>query len=238
MKAFSPLRVTAMYHAHLTLGARFSEDHGWTVAEAYTSPDDEEARSRSGVALADVSAGGKLSVRGLGVDALIPNVAGVSAPAARTARRVLLDGAEALVCRRAPDELLLLTSAADEAAVKKQLSRAGEAVGCAHVTDLTSGLAAVDLIGPAAPRLLARLSPLDLSPVEPLGVVQGEVARVPATVIRLDHPDLPAFRLLLSREYGEFCWNTLAEAGEDLGLVPVGAAAHRQLLRAESRSDA
>ncbi len=236
MSASVPRRLTAMYRAQLALGARFVEDHGWVVAEAFTSPRDEEARARGGVGLADASAGGKLSVRGSAVDALIAKAARVTAPATRSARRIRLDGAEALVCRRAPDELLVLASAADAQTVERQLSQAAGAVGCAHITDVTSGLAAMDLIGPAARRLLARGSPLDLSAVGPLAVVHGQVARVPATMIRLDHPELPIYRILVGRELGEFVWNALAAAGQSLGLVRIGASAHRQLLGPEANA--
>jgi heterotetrameric sarcosine oxidase gamma subunit len=215
-------------------GARFTDRHGWRVAEAYTSARDEEVRARAGVGLADVGAGGKLSVRGSAVDAVIATL-GAAAPPARTARWTRIAGAEALVCRRAPDEVLVLTDAAEADSVGDQLRGTSAAAGCAHVADLTSGLAAVELVGPAASRLLARLSPLDVAAMPPLGVEQGAVARVTATVIRLDHPDQRAFRLLFGREYGEFVWHSLADAGHTLGLVRMGAAAHRLLQAPRAR---
>jgi heterotetrameric sarcosine oxidase gamma subunit len=233
MRAFAPRRLTAMYRAHVALGARLVEDHGWMVAEAFTSPRDEEVRARAGVGLADVSAGARLGVRGHAVDALLAKTAGVSAPPARTARRVRIGGAEALVCRRAPDELLVLAGPAEAETVGRELSDAAGAGGCAHVTDLSSGLAAVEAIGPAAQRLLARVSPLDLARLGPLEIAHGQVARVAATVIRLDHPELPTYRVLVGREVGAFVWNALADAGQSLGLVRIGAFAHRLLRHPE-----
>jgi hypothetical protein len=36
--------------------------------------------------------------------------------------------------------------------------------------------------------------------------------------------------VLVGREYGDFVWRTLTDAGHDLGLALVGAAAHARLL--------
>jgi sarcosine oxidase subunit alpha len=99
------------------------------------------------------------------------------------------------------------------------------------VTDLTSAFAAVDLIGPRVPALLARLVAVELTAraAPPLSVTLADVAGVHGIIVRLEHRH-PAFRVLVGREHGEFVWDTLLDTGRDLGLVPVGAAAHRRLL--------
>lgn len=226
-----PVRVSAIHHAHLIHGATFRDAGDWRVPDAFTSPEDEVARALAGVGLADVSAAGKLHVRGATAAALVDRAAGNAPPPPGRAARVLLGGAEALVCRLADDELLVLTPLADTDVVRDRLARTAASAGCAHVTDLTSGFAAVDVLGPAAPSLLARVAPLDLSAaaVPPLGVVQGEVACVRAILIRLDRARAPAFRALVPREYGAHTWEALAHAGRDLGLVLVGAAARARL---------
>jgi sarcosine oxidase subunit alpha len=224
------MRRSPFHHAHVGLGARFVDRHGWSVPDVYaSSADDEARRARATVGLADVSAGGALGIRGDSVEALIPKMAGVAAPPPGRAVRVRLNGAPALVGRLAAEDMLVLTHAADREDVARALTGAADAVGCAHVTDLTSAFAALDLIGPLAPDLLARCSPLDLSPVAApaLHVVQGEVARVRAIVIVLDSPAAPAYRVLVSREHGEFVWTAIVSAGRDLDLVPLGAAARR-----------
>lgn len=229
MSTFTPVRVTAMYRAQLARGARFKADGSWKVADVYTSTDDEVRGARAGVGLGDASASGKLAVRGEAIEPLLAKLTGLAAPPGRVVR-VAIDGALVLLGRVAPDEILVLTAAADAEAVADLVGTACESVGCAHATDLTSALAAMDLVGPRGPELLARLLPLDLSTVAPLALVQGELSRVRATLIRLDHPRLPAYRLLVAHEYGEFVWHLLTEAGRDLGLVPVGAAAHQHIM--------
>ena len=221
-------RVSAMYEAHRALGATFTDDTDWRIPHVYTRADDEARRAMAGVGLADASACGKLLLQGERMEALLAKAAAIEPIAVATAARVRVDGAGILALRLAGDELLLLLPLADTAAVREVVGSAASALGCAHLADLTSGLAVLDLIGPRAPELLARVSPLDLAlPV--LGVAQGEVARVHATVVRLDRPAGPVFRLLVARECGAFVWEAAIEAGHDLGLVPVGAAARAAL---------
>ena len=226
-----PFRTSALYRAQEALGARFKDDAGWRVAEVYTSIDDEIARARRGVGLCDVSDCGKLGVRGDAVESLGVKLTGRPVPAVGLASREIVNGAAVLVCRRAADELLVLTTPGEGSAVADALDNA-VAGACAHVTDLTSAFAVLDLIGAKLGALLERLVALDLSTVPVLGVVQGDLARVHAIMLRLDHPTLPGFRVLVPREYGDFIWRTLAEAGHDLGLTPVGVAAHAGLMSA------
>ena len=227
-----PIRRTAMHRAHLALGARFMEEAAWAIADVYTSPETETRAARAGLGLADVSATTKLGVRGDDVTAVVEKVTGQEAPAAGRALRARVDGAEALVSRLAPDEVLVLTGARHHEVVADLLIRTSGATRCAHVTDLTSTFAAIDVLGPHTLALLEKLVPLDLghAAVPALGVVQGELARVRAILLRLDHAGLAAFRVLVPRECGAFVWEALCEAGHDLGLTPVGAAGHARLM--------
>ncbi|MGH7320845.1 MAG: hypothetical protein ACRELA_14635, partial [Candidatus Rokuibacteriota bacterium] len=79
--------------------------------------------------------------------------------------------------------------------------------------------------------LLARVMPLDLSSafVPSFAVVQGELLRVRAILIRLDQGELPVFRALVPREQGAFVWEGLVDAGRPLGLIPIGSAARARL---------
>lgn len=233
-RTFRPVRMSAMQAAHVALGASFTEigtETGeWRVPVAYgASPEEEVRRARAGVGLADASACGKIEVRGDQVPALLAKPGGLTALPAGSARRAGLGGADVLAARLAPDQLLVLTRPADTTTVTRLLAEAVDGLGCGHLWDLSAGFAAVDLVGPHVPRLLARLVPLDLGAVPPLGVVQGGLARVPAILIRLDRPGLPLVRALVGRECGAFVWEALVEAGHDLGLVPVGATARALL---------
>jgi len=225
-----PIRTTAMYRAQQAAGARFIDDVGWRVADVYTSTDAEISRAREGVAISDVSACGKLGLRGEAIESVAIKLTGRTPPPVGRAARERVNGAAVLACRRAADEMLLLTSTAEHTAVADVLADTVETAGCVHVTDLTSAFAVVDLMGPALPALLERVVTVDLTAVPPLGVVQGEVSRVHAIMVRLDEVTLPVFRVLVPRESGAFVWHALCDAGRDLGLAPAGAAAHARLL--------
>jgi len=247
---FVPVRVTAMYRAHVALGARFTSAGDWNIADAYTSVDDEIARAMAGAGIADISACDKIGVRGAAVDALLTKITGQAAPAVGRSIRARVNGAGALVARVASDEALILATPASVAmtdetrdamsrsSVAEIVTGAAASIGCAHVTDLTSAFAIVDLVGPAMPALLERVCAVDLTGVAAMSVTMAEIARVRATIIRLDAPPPAAgadaharvFRILVPREYGEFVWHTVSEAGHDLGLIPVGAAAHARLV--------
>lgn len=232
MTAAAPVRRSAMHRAQRALGARFRTADAWEVADAYGSIDDEVAGARRAVGLVDTSAGGKLGLRGDDVESVIAKLAGSRTPAPGAATRARLDGAAALVCRLASDEVLVLTGAAEQAAVGTLLARAADSAACAHATDLTSALASIDLVGPRALDLLTKLVAVDLARAAdaPLAVVQAEIMRIHAILIRLDHPHLTAFRILVPREYGDFTWHTLFDAGRDLSVLAVGAAAHARLV--------
>jgi heterotetrameric sarcosine oxidase gamma subunit len=218
-----------MYRAQRIVGARFTERAGWRVADAYTAPEAETARAREAVGLSDVSAWGKLGLRGETVESLGVKLTGRTLPAVGRASWERLNGASVLLCRRAADEVLVLTTPEEQSVVADVLTRTVESAGCVHLTDLTAAFAAVDVIGPRLGALFERLVAVDLSAIPPLGVVQCELAHVHAIMVRLDHPTLSVFRVLVPREYGDFVWHTLGEAGYDLGLSPIGATAHAQL---------
>ena len=106
--------------------------------------------------------------------------------------------------------------------------------GCMHLTNLTSTLAAVQLVGPYSRDLLCKLTALDLSPRQfaDLTCAQGSVAKVHAFVVRADIGSELAYEVYCGREFGEYLWDTLRDAGQEFGVVPFGVAAQR-LLRAE-----
>ena len=51
------------------------------------------------------------------------------------------------------------------------------------------------------------------------------VAEVRATLLRVDHGAVPGYELYFGRDYGEYMWDSVLEAGEPAGLTPVGTEA-------------
>jgi heterotetrameric sarcosine oxidase gamma subunit len=232
---FRPIRLSAMHQAHRARAAVFRDEGDWRIPERYDAPDAEAAGALASVGIADTSACGKLGLRGAAVDALVRTLASAEGLAPGATARLPLNGATVVVARLGEDELLVLTAPAHLAAVAELLSRAAAAAGCVHLTDLTAGYSAIDLVGPRVDAMLARVAPFDLDPAGralPGAVVQGELARARAILLRLDHLRAPGVRALVAREHGAFVWDALVDAGRDLDLVLVGAAA-RSLLGAD-----
>src|SRR5262249_22189771 len=161
------IRTSAMYRAQQAAGARFTETAGWRVADVYTSTDEEMARAHGGIGLGDVSACGKLGVRGEAVESLAMKLTGRMPPIPGRAAWERLNGARVLLCRKAGGEVLVLTTPEEYPAVADSMARSVESAGCAHLTDLTAAFAVVDLMGPAVPALLERLVAFDVSEIPP-----------------------------------------------------------------------
>jgi sarcosine oxidase subunit alpha len=197
------------------------EEGEWRLPESFADPEVEVEQVRQGVGLQDASAIGKLDLKGREVERFLAG---------------FLPKNHLSVLRLRPDHVLLLTPPGHEGQVAEALERAlSQAPGCAHLTNVTSALSAFALVGPRAREVLAKLTSLDLRPhAFPDGAcAQGGLAKVHAIILRQDWRLLPAYRLLVGREHGEYVWEVICEAGAEFSLVPFGLAAER-LLRGES----
>ena len=218
--ASRPVALSPLHDRHVELGAAMELVDGWLQPARYGDTDEELAAVRSAVGVCDVSPMGKLALLGHGLDALLSAVLPESAPLA-VGRAARVDD-DAFVARLAGDEALATTAAGGAPRLAEGLT-AG-ATGCAHVVDVTSALAAVRIAGPRAPDLLAALTELDvaLDAFPGASCAQSRFAEIHGTLARLDAPGLSAYTLLFGREYGDYMWESIMEAGERYELVPFG----------------
>ncbi len=214
--ASHPVALSPLHYRHVELGAEMELVDGWRRPVRYAPADEELAAVRSGVGVCDVSPMGKLALLGNGLDALLSAVLPDSPPPSvgRTVR--IDDGTTA--ARLAHDEALVTTSGV------RSLRLTPGAAGCAHVVDVTSALAAVRIAGPRSPDLLAALTEMNAAP-HTFGdgnCAQSRFAEIHGTLTRLDAAGLPAYTLFFGREYGDYMWESILEAGERHDLVPFG----------------
>src|SRR5262245_55327724 len=237
-----PPKRTALHYTHLALGAVMVDDSGWQRPERYGSPEEEAQAVRAGVGLCDISPAGKLDLKGKEsmrvLERLFPPNAVPLVGQARWSAANSDDMTEVtgLCCRLGGDHLLLIIEPGTVATVEQALNRQVEVVnGCAHLTNLTSALAAVQLVGARSRDLLCKLTALDLSPSQfpDLTCAQGGVAQVHALVVRADVGDAPAYEVYCGREFAQYLWDTLRDAGREFAAAPFGVAAQR-LLRARA----
>ena len=217
--ASRPVALSPLHHRHVELGAEMQLVDGWMRPIRYASADDELFAVRSGVGICDVSPMGKLSALGE-VDALMSGVLpGRLLPAVGRSARIDDDN---FVARLAHDEALVTTATGRAPLLAERVTSGAD--GCAYAVDVTSALAAVRIAGPRAPELLAALTELDVRPdaFSDASCAQSSFAEIHGTLVRLDAADLPAYTLFFGREYGDYTWESIMEAGERYGLVPFG----------------
>jgi glycine cleavage system aminomethyltransferase T len=99
------------------------------------------------------------------------------------------------------------------------------------VTDVTSVFAQFLLAGPASRDILRKLTSLNVSEkaLPDSGCGQASVAHVRGIILRRDLGLLPAFHLLVSREYGESVWDSLLHAGQEFRITQFGLKALENL---------
>jgi sarcosine oxidase subunit alpha len=99
------------------------------------------------------------------------------------------------------------------------------------VTNVTAGLAAVNLAGPHSREVLSHLTDLDLSPdaFPYLGAREAKVAGVPALLLRIGFVGELGYEIHYPAEYGIHLWDALLEAGQESGIRPCGVEAQRVL---------
>ena len=92
------------------------------------------------------------------------------------------------------------------------------------MTDVTSVFAQFLLAGPASREILRKLTSLNVSEnaLPDSGCGQASLAHVRAIILRRDLGALPAFHLLVSRDYGESVWDALLHAGHEFQITQFG----------------
>jgi sarcosine oxidase subunit alpha len=222
------LKLSPLDGAAERLGAHWQELAGWRCPEAYNGVEPEMAAIRVGCGLADVSASGKLQVEGSQARAMLAAALGAAPDGIGGYARV---EAGDLYCLR-PDMYFLLTPPGAETASREGLDAA--AAGLAElvtVTDLTHGLAGIELVGPRAVDVLRRVCGLDFDEAAfpNLTAQQSSLAKTRQLIIRHDRGSLPAYVTLGARSLAAYVWGVLLDAGHTVGIAPVGLAALRSL---------
>ena len=193
----TPALRTPMERAHLAAGAVLREQDGWRVA-VYD-------RGEADLWIADLSHLGKLDVRTDG--AALDELTGHLQPGHA----------------RDDDGVWTMRLTATRAMVICPFTRVSELrrrIGPAAI-DVTSNWAAVAVGGEERREVFARSSGLDVRAKRfPDGAcMAGSVMRV--STILLNRGD--SFLMLVGWEFGEYFWESIADAGVNLGIVPVSA---------------
>ncbi len=90
--------------------------------------------------------------------------------------------------------------------------------------DVSGGYTGLRLAGPRSSDVLGKLTSLNVSDVAlpNLSCAQTSLAHAHVIVLHEDIGSIPAFHLLVSREYGEAVWESIVHAGHEFQLCPFG----------------
>ena len=234
MASWNPIRRSAMHHKQVALGASMEERNGWQQPVRYSSDEEELRCLKSGAGIHDISSVGKISIQGDDIENYLStnfsDGGGLAVGEVRHVASASIAAADKFVlARMAQDNFLVLTPADQTSALAESLTEDPDR--CAHIVDMSSGLAGVSITGPQSSLILSQISELDLSPVgfPDMHFAQTKAAEIHGTLLRIDRGSLPSYELYFPREFGEYMWDALMEAGAEYQALPVGFEAMAQL---------
>lgn len=250
-RGFTPERQTPLHSRHAALGAQFMLAGVWRRPEYYSQPgkswDDcicreaEAVRTRVGVI--DVGTLGKLEVRGAAAAEFLERVYTgryTNMKVGTTRYALMLDEAgvvldDGVIARLGAEHFYFTTTTSGATNIYRELTRLQTMwrLDCG-IVNLTGARAALNLAGPYARDVLAKLTDLDLSGTAfpYLAVREAQVAGIPALAMRVGFVGEWGYEIHVAAESAPALWDVLLETGKTFGICPFGVEAQR-LLRLE-----
>jgi glycine cleavage system aminomethyltransferase T len=213
------IKQTALFHTHRENGAKMSEHFGWQVLSSFLTPDAEAKQIRESVGLADISGISTFDLQGPGLKT--PPDFGPEAFSWQLGRRQYLVTCDPAARDAVKERMRQFQKIAANPSLPPPI----------YVTEVTSVYTQLLLAGPRSREVLNKLTSLNLSESARgnLTCTQANVAHVHSIVLRKDMTAIPAFHLLVGREYGESVWQSVLHAGHEFHITPAGLEALRLL---------
>ena len=251
---YDPIRRTPMHHWHAARGAAF-EDVGqwkrpWYYPRASESMHEAVSRevkaARASIGILDATTLGKIDIQGRDAAELLNRVytnAWSKLEVGRCRYGLMLgeDGMvfdDGVTARLGPHHYLMSTTTGGAARVLAWLEEWGQTEWPeleVFMTSVTEQWATVSVSGPNARRLLAELTDdlaLDGDAFPFMSFQEGNVAGVPARVMRISFTGELSFEINIPASHGLTVWNACMTAGEKYDITPFGTEA-MHVLRAE-----
>jgi 4-methylaminobutanoate oxidase (formaldehyde-forming) len=191
----------------------------------------EHRAARKGVILMDYSVMGKLLVQGRGAEKALNWICAnnVAVPVGRCVYTSWLNErgrieADLTVTRLAEDQYLILTGDATITAVQAWLKRNIPPDAHAFVTNITSAYSVLNVQGPKSRDLLSRVTNADMSnEAFPFLTLQEiDIGYALVLALRVSYVGELGWELYIPTEFSLHVFDTLVEAGKDVGLVFAG----------------
>ena len=230
---------TALYDAHVGLGARMVPFGGWDMPVQYAGILSEVAAVRTAAGLFDVSHMGRLYISGSNATAFLESVLTASVASLRVGRArycfICNDNGgvidDTIFYRLEEDRYLLIPNAGNRAAVvawfQKQTSEKFPQ-GCT-IEDRTDATGLVAFQGPGTADVMDRVCEEPASQLRPFAWQENRLRGVPVMVGRTGYTGEDGFEMVVDGSEVHELWQTLV----DQGAVPCGLGA-RDVLRLEA----
>jgi glycine cleavage system aminomethyltransferase T len=222
-------------------GAVMRSRDGRRVAAHFGSPGGELAVCARSVGLVDRSELGKLELRGY--PEALDQIVSLLADSQLEPNEVVCAGGVRW-CSASPDRMFALCDPAELFELSERLHDAVRRTPGALLTDETDELAALALLGPAAPSVVAALGAWDLETIALPRPSFAALTLEGLPVFLLEESSARAL-ILVENDYAERLFDVLERVGRRFGLSCVGADAadrfamiERQLVRGRSRGAA
>ncbi|MGZ4431750.1 MAG: 2Fe-2S iron-sulfur cluster-binding protein, partial [Gaiellales bacterium] len=222
-------RRTALHDEHVAQGAQMDRFGGWWRPWHYGNHLAEYRAVREAVSLGDVSTLGKFVVAGTDAVEFLQRLYPTDVSTIRVGRsryalllnergHVIDDG---MICREADDRFVLTFTTGGAGNAEMWMRDWIETWGLnVLLLDRTMSLAAINVTGPRAAELLARLGLMD--PPRFLQHVHTELAGMPVHVMRLSFTGEASFELHHPVDRSAELWRALMSEGANLGIRPHG----------------
>jgi len=236
----NPGKRTALHDVHKRAGASYVWTGVWRRPDHYGDAAAEIKAVHEGVGLMDVSTLGKLYVSGPDAEAFLDGVFPNRISTLKIDRvrygifntdsgRIIDDGT---IIRVGESDYLVTTSSGGVDQVYEAfLLWIAERELRVDVVNVSGALSAVSLSGPRAREVLSRVTGVDVAneSFKFLDVRQGEVAGVPALLMRIGFLGELGYEIHFPSASAEHVWDALMSAGAEFGILPLGVEALKAL---------
>jgi aminomethyltransferase len=240
-----PLKRTALYDEHRSLGAKMVPFAGWEMPIQYGSILEEHERVRNACGAFDLSHMGEFWFRGAGARAWVSrlttnDVGRLDVGRAQYNLMCLPSGGivdDVIVYRTGEDEYLVVVNAANVEKDRAHVTRGLPPDVRFEDASLTTALVAVQ--GPRASVVVMAVTNLpvreeSIEGLPPFGVRRARVADVDAVIARTGYTGEDGFEIFVEWERAPQVWTRVLAAGASNGIAPIGLGA-RDTLRLECR---
>ncbi len=223
---WNPQKRSPVHHEMTQSGATLIEVSGWYVAEDFGDAEREALKVRSGAGISDISAHRKWEIKGSELSEWAKRLLSGNVPEVGRSTCLGLSS----FSRVSQNESLLVLGMID-AAIPALINKSDPQSSCLHILDRTDGYGGFLLCGPRVRAVLAGLTSLDLreSKFPDLSCAAGPLAATRVFVVRRDQFGLPAYEIFFNREYGQYLWRVVMEAGREYEITPFGTHAAQLL---------